>query len=78
MYMKSTNNIDLVAQKTPVVEAQQRSAYDSSLIIGITLIVIFLGLFVVEFTRILTLTGNVIHTHPASLQELAGDQSHAS
>lgn len=76
--MKPTTDIDLADQKPVGVEAQQRSAYDSSLIVGITLIVLFLGLFVVEFTRILTLTGKVIHTRPASLQELAGSRSHSS
>ena len=34
-----------------------RSNRDSSLIVGIVMIVVFLGLFVLEFSRILSLTG---------------------
>ncbi len=76
--MSSATDIDLVDQKPAAINPKKRSAYNSSLILGIALIVTFLGLFVIEFTRILTLTGRVNHAVPNQLHELAEHHYHSS
>jgi hypothetical protein len=47
--------------KRATAGASKRSRFDSSLILGIALIALFLILFVLEFSRILNLTGKVHH-----------------
>jgi hypothetical protein len=66
--MSSTTDID---QEAVQPRHKRRTAFDVSLIVGIVLIVIFLGLFVFEFSRILTMTGKVDHTPPVQLEESA-------
>jgi|GEM_PF-3674767 len=63
--MTSTTNIELVNSKPAEPKSRKRTAFDWSLIFGIVLIALFVCLFVLEFSRILSLTGRVNHTTTA-------------
>ena len=70
--MTSATKINLIEQHLLTAEAKKRSTFNVSLILGIVLIGVFLGLFVLEFSRILSLTGRVNHAPAAlSLNETA-------
>ena len=78
MFMTSATDIELIDQKPSPIEVKKRSVINSSLILGIVLIALFLGLFVLEFSRILTLTGKVNHSVPVlRLNESAGFLHHS-
>lgn len=59
--MNSATNIESIKNKPEVRESKKRSTIDVSLFLGILLIAVFLGLFILEFSRILSLTGEVNH-----------------
>lgn len=63
--MTSTTDVELISSKPTATKSRKRSAFDWSLIFGIVLIGLFLCLFVLEFSRILSLTGRVNHTTTA-------------
>lgn len=64
--MTSATEINLIPQHSLPAEVQRRATFNKSLLLGIVLIAVFLGLFVLEFTRILSLTGKVDHAPPAT------------
>lgn len=64
--MNSATDANLSKKETAVVEVKKRTAFDVSLILGIVAIGIFLGLFILEFSRILSFTGEVDHIPPTN------------
>lgn len=76
--MTNTTNIDSVTTKPTVVKSR-RSAFDWSLIFGIGLIALFVCLFALEFSNILSLHGRVNHTSTAMpVQETAPTGNHST
>jgi hypothetical protein len=74
----SSTDINLIDRKPSPMEVKKRSVIGSSLIVGIVLIALFLALFVLEFSRILTLTGKVNRTAPATRLNESGVVRHHS
>lgn len=54
--------------------AKRRATYDASITIGIIVIALFLGLFVLEFTRILKMTEQASHSVPVKLESSASGE----
>ena len=69
--MSSATEIDLVDDGHHDSGRRRRVVTDSSLIVGIILIAMFLGFFVLEFSQILSIAGSVHHVVPARDQHAA-------
>lgn len=73
--MSSATDINLIdsSSNTAIVRRRNRVRYNLSLIVGIVLITLFLVLFVLEFSKILELTGRVDHGSPVKAIEVPAD-----
>lgn len=67
--MSSATDIDHVDDDHESSDCRGRTVSHSSLLAGIILIVMFLGLFVLEFSQILSIAGNVHHIVPGKIQQ---------
>lgn len=65
--MNSATDIPMISADSSQPRAKKRSRLDLPLVVGIVLIAIFLGLFIIEFSRILSMAGEVKHMPPKPL-----------
>ena len=70
--MSSVSSLKRGGSKPVTMKSKQQMKHDSLLVLGISLIVIFLGVFIFELSHLLTVTGAVNHVAPLQLMKSVG------